>query len=74
MSQRRIWYQSFVDPVDQANYINQLQITLNEFADKGFEFELRARFDSIRKPSTWQPLARNPPICAILRKCLSREP
>ncbi|HMB60201.1 MAG TPA: aspartate/glutamate racemase family protein [Xanthomonadales bacterium] len=38
MSETRIWYQSFVDPVEQANYIQQLQQALNRFADPGFEF------------------------------------
>jgi len=38
MPKSRIWYQSFVDPSEQANYINQLQLTLNHFADEGFDF------------------------------------
>ncbi|KTC86893.1 Asp/Glu/Hydantoin racemase [Legionella brunensis] len=37
---KRIWYQSFVDPMEQINYIKTLQKYLNEYADKGFKFEV----------------------------------
>ena len=40
MSSKRVWYQSFVDPVAQSNYIGQLQKTLNKFAGEGSEFEV----------------------------------
>lgn len=40
MSNKRIWYQSFVHPVKQSHYITQLQETLNRFADDGFDFEV----------------------------------
>lgn len=33
MSQKRACYQSFVHPVDQSNYIGQLQKTLDEFSE-----------------------------------------
>jgi len=37
---KRIWYQSFVDPKQQANYIKHLQTHLNQYADKNFQFEV----------------------------------
>jgi hypothetical protein len=40
MSSKRIWHQSFADPVAQSNYIGQLQKTLNKFAGEGSEFEV----------------------------------
>jgi Asp/Glu/hydantoin racemase len=36
----KIWYQSFVDPEDQAPYIQRLQSTLDEIASPGIAFEV----------------------------------
>jgi len=36
----RIWYQSFVDPVEQAPYIERLRARLNEVAAPGTAFEV----------------------------------
>ena len=37
---KRIWYQSFVDPAEQINYIKHLQSCLDDYANKGFKFEV----------------------------------
>lgn len=37
---KRIWYQSFVDPSEQVNYLKHLQEYLDNYADKGFKFEV----------------------------------
>lgn len=37
---RRVWYQSFVHPVDQAAYIDRLQALLDEAASPGVRFEV----------------------------------
>ncbi len=37
---KRIWYQSFVDPSEQKNYIKQLQHYLDNYSDKSFKFEV----------------------------------
>jgi Asp/Glu/hydantoin racemase len=34
----RIWYQSFVDEREQANYIGRLRLALADYADPGFDF------------------------------------
>jgi allantoin racemase len=36
----RIWYQSFVHPVEQAPYIERLQALLNQVASSGIRFEV----------------------------------
>ncbi|WP_131783249.1 aspartate/glutamate racemase family protein [Legionella gresilensis] len=40
MHNKRIWYQSFVDPKEQKNYLTHLQTFLDAYADKGFKFEV----------------------------------
>jgi len=37
----RIWYQSFVHPIEQAPYIERLQALLNKVANPGVQFEVR---------------------------------
>ncbi|WP_019216509.1 aspartate/glutamate racemase family protein [Legionella tunisiensis] len=37
---KRIWYQSFVAPTEQTNYLQRLQDQLNQYADKDFQFEV----------------------------------
>ncbi|STX41769.1 Hydantoin racemase [Legionella donaldsonii] len=39
-TRKRIWYQSFVAPTEQANYLKHLQDQLNQYADKEFQFEV----------------------------------
>ena len=39
-SSERIWYQSFVDPVEQAPYIERLQAALDAVAAPGISFEV----------------------------------
>lgn len=39
-SLRRVWYQSFVDPVEQRPYIDRLKDHLASVADPGFTFEV----------------------------------
>ena len=40
MVNKKIWYQSFVDPTKQQHYIQTLQNTLNDYADPNFTFEV----------------------------------
>jgi allantoin racemase len=37
-NKKRIWYQSFVDPTEQKNYLSHLQAYLNDYADRDFQF------------------------------------
>jgi allantoin racemase len=37
---KRIWYQSFVAPKEQINYIKHLQSYLNQYAGENFKFEV----------------------------------
>jgi allantoin racemase len=37
----RLWYQSFVHPVEQAPYIKRLQALLDASASPGIKFEVR---------------------------------
>ena len=41
MAQARIWYQSFVHPVEQAPYMQRLQALLDSVAAPGVRFEVR---------------------------------
>ena len=36
----RVWYQSFVHPIEQAPYIERLQALLDSVAGPGFKFEV----------------------------------
>ena len=37
----RVWYQSFVHPIEQAPYIERLQALLDKVASPGVRFEVR---------------------------------
>ncbi|WED42834.1 aspartate/glutamate racemase family protein [Legionella cardiaca] len=39
-TKKRIWYQSFVDPTEQKNYLKELQQCLDNYADEDFKFEV----------------------------------
>ena len=37
---KRIWYQSFVDPAEQKQYLHYLQYYLNDYSEDDFKFEV----------------------------------
>lgn len=37
---KHVWYQSFVDPVEQKNYLKKLQEQLDRYSDETFKFEV----------------------------------
>jgi allantoin racemase len=66
----RVWYQSFVHPVEQAPYIERLQGLLNEVADAGISFEVHG----LSPPDRYfHPLTELRCAAQTIRRAISAE-
>ncbi|MEA2845213.1 MAG: allantoin racemase, partial [Rhodospirillaceae bacterium] len=68
--QARIWYQSFVHPVEQAPYIERLQALLDSVANPGVRFEVHG----LDPPAhSFHPLTEFRCAAQVIRHALEAE-